>query len=416
MTDNNTTVAGIDCALEKHQYQLASATGAVLAKGSIANSLAGGELLCKQLERHAAKDNVIIGIEATNTYHLCLQHFLAGKGYKVIVINPMKTSAYTKIDDYGNKTDAIDANGICSFLLDGKHRTIKQMNQKYLKLRELCRCLTKLQADLVRTALRLHSRLLVINPEFTQYFSETFSDSGLYILEKYPTPLQLAEAKEDELQQALDKIANGFGKPDTAQRIIGLAIESFGVTADTEGYLRYIQHHLDAYRFLREKVREIKKEIRAEARKEYCCKEIETISSIRGVGTEIAAGILAELGDIRNFSKVSSIVRFAGMIVLRHSSGKTEGTSRMSKQGSRYLRCYLHQAAMGAKLHSVTFAAIYAQRNMKIKDLDPQSKKIARAKVRGCLARRMLETIALCLMKGRKFNDKIAFDAIELDD
>ena len=102
--------------------------------------------------------------------------------------------------------------------------------------------------------------------------------------------------------------------------------------------------------------------------------------------------------------------------MLRKQSGKTEGKTRMSKQGSKYLRNYLYQAAMGAKLHSATFAAVYANRNLKAKDLNALDKRIAKAKALANIARRILETIYTCAKKKRLFNDLMAFDSLKLDD
>lgn len=409
-------VVGIDCALEKHQYQISTKDAEVLSKGPLKNTTKDGRRLVKKLESITQKENIIIGIEATNNYHICMQKYLVSNGYKVVVINPLKTHAYKQIDDYGNKTDAIDAKGICRFLIDGKHKNIKQMKQKYLKLRELCRCWQKLRSDMTRTALRMHTRLVIINPEFTQYFYKNFCDSALFVFENYLTPDELVVADVDELQKELDRIAGGFGKKGTAKKIVDLAKDSFGVKEDIEGYVRYVQYHLEEYRFLKKKVLEIKREIRKEAKKEYCRREIEIINSTRGLGIELSAGILSELGDIKNFEKISSIVRFAGIIVLENQSGKMKGKSKMSKQGSNYLRLYLHQGSMGAKLHSATFAAINMQRNLRMKDLDPESKRIGKAKTMGCLARRIMETVAIGLMKNRMFNDKIAFESIQIDD
>lgn len=412
---NNKIVVGIDIAMEKHQYQICDAKK-VYSKGAIQNNIVGGNKLLAKIKEVAKDKLVVVGMEATNTYHLCLQNFLQNNKLKVIVINPLKTSAYSKIDDYGNKTDPIDAKGICNFLLDNKHKNIKQMNQKYLKLRELCRCWLKFKGDMTRISLRLRSRLIIINPEFESYFQKTLCKSGLWILGNYLIPENIAKLDVEKLQSELKKIAGVFGKKDTAQRIVELAKNTFGIKKNIEGYLRYIQYHLEEFEFLREKVFEIKKEIRRETEKDYCKKDIEYISSIRGIGTEVAAGILAELGDFDNFEKRSSIVRFAGLTVLRKQSGKTEGKARMSKQGSSYLRCFLYQAAMGTKLHSATFSAVYANRKLKVKDLNPQDKKIANAKALANIARRILETIYTCEKKKRLFNDKIAFESLQLDD
>lgn len=412
---NSQVVVGIDIAMETHQYQI-SDTEKVFSKGKIENNIEGGKKLLARIQEAAKGKEVIIGMEATNNYHLCLQYFLEKSGLKVFVINPLKTSAYKNIDDFGNKTDPIDAKGICNFLLDGKHKNIKKPQQKYHLLKELCRCWQKLQGDMTGAVLRLKSRLIVINPEFEQYFQSSFCPSGLYLMEKYLLPENIEQIKVEELQVELDKFAGVLGKKDTAQRIVQLAKESFGVRENISGYIRYVQYHLDEVKFLRQQVLNIKREIRKEARKEEIQKELQYISSIKGVGLEVAAGILAEIGTFDNFEKISSIVRFAGLTVLQKQSGKTEGRGRMSKQGSTYLRCYLYQAAMGTKLHSATFAAVYANRKLKLKDLPELDKKIGKAKALANIARRILETIFICAKKDRIFNDKIAFESLKIDE
>lgn len=412
---NSQIAVGIDIAMEKHQYQISDAEQ-VFSKGKIENNTTGGKLLLTKIREAAKGRDVIVGMEATATYHLCLQNFLEKNGFNVVVINPLKTSAYKNIDDYGNKTDPIDAKGICNFLLDGKHKSIKRPEQKYHLLKELCRCWQKLQSDMTGAVLRLKSRLIILNPEFEQYFQSSSCPSGLYMMEHYLLPEKIEQLDVEKLQKELDKIAGVLGKKDTAQRIIQLAKESFGVRENIEGYVRYLQYHLDEVKFLRQQVLDIKREIRKEARKEEIQKELQYISSIKGIGLEIAAGLLAEIGTFDNFEKMSSIVRFAGLTVLRKQSGKTDGYGRMSKQGSPYLRCFLYQAAMGTKLHSATFAAVYANRKLKLKDLPILEKKIGKAKALANIARRILETIFICAKKKRLFNDKIAFDSLQLDE
>lgn len=412
---NSKIAVGIDIAMEKHQYHI-SDTEEVYAKGKIENNTAGGNKLLKKIKEVAHGREVIVGMEATATYHLCLQNFLENNGLKVVVINPLKTSAYKNIDDYGNKTDPIDAKGICNFLLDEKYKNIKRPKQKYHLLKELCRCWQKLQGDMTCAVLRLKSRLIIINPEFDQYFQSSHCPSGLYMMENYLLPEKIEQLDIEKLQMELNKIAGVLGKKDAAQRIIQLAKESFGVRENIEGYIRYLQYHLDEVKFLRQQVLDIKREIRKEARKEEVQKELQYISSIKGIGFEIAAGLLAELGTFDNFEKISSIVRFAGLTVLRKQSGKTDGFGRMSKQGSPYLRCFLYQAAMGTKLHSATFAAVYANRKLKLKNLPILEKKIGNAKALANIARRILETVFICAKKNRLFNDKIAFDSLNLDE
>jgi transposase len=416
MTQVEKFFVGIDIGLDKHQYQISEINNRIISKGQISNTKLDAIKLIKQINLICKKDEIIIGMEATNTYHLNLQNYLISNGFKVIVINPLKTSAYKQIDDFGNKTDPIDANGICQFLIDGKHKKIKQLNNKYLILRELCRCLQKFNSDLTRCRVRLYSRLQIINPEFRQYFSEPLCKSGIYFLDNYMLPDKIKYLDVDLLQEKLDNFANGFGKSDTAKKIINFAKNSFGLTDNIEGYIRYCKYQIEEFKFLQDKVKEIKRELRKECSQDYCKEEIEIISSINGISVEIAAGILSEIGDVNNFDKLSSVIRFAGMIALKKQSGKTDGKSRMSKQGSSYLRNYLYQAVMGTKLHSATYAAVYANKCLKIKDLDSESKRIAKKKIKGNLARRILETTMINLWKKRMFNEKKAFDSIEIED
>lgn len=412
---NSQIVVGIDVGMEKHQYQICD-TDEIFSKGKIPNSREGGNKLLKKIKEAAKGRKVIVGLEATARYHLCLQNFLEKKGLSTVAINPLKTSAYKNIDDFGNKSDPIDANGICQFLLDGKHKKIKKPEQRYHLLKELCRCWLKLQSDLTRAVLRLKSRLIIINPEFEQYFQSSHCPSGLYLMEEYLLPEKIEQLDVEKLQLELDKIAGVLGKKDAAKRIIQLAKESFGIRENICGYIRYVQYHLDEVKFLRQQVLDIKREIRKEARKEEVQKELKYISSIKGIGLEIAAGLLAEIGTFDNFEKISSIVRFAGLTVLQNQSGKKVGRGIMSKQGSPQLRCYLYQAAMGAKLHAATFAAVYANRKLKLKDLPVLDKKIEKAKALANIARRILETVFICAKKDRLFNDKIAFDSLKLDE
>ncbi len=62
-----------------------------------------------------------------------------------------------------------------------------------------------------------------------------------------------------------------------------------------------------------------------------------------GVGDILAPQIMAEVGDVRNYPKKSSTVRFAGLEPVDDSSGKHHGDKKISKKGSPHLRKSLFQ-------------------------------------------------------------------------
>jgi len=62
-----------------------------------------------------------------------------------------------------------------------------------------------------------------------------------------------------------------------------------------------------------------------------------------GVGEILAPKIIAEVGDVRNYRKKSSTVRFAGLDPVDNDSGDFHGDKKISKQGSPHLRKVLFQ-------------------------------------------------------------------------
>ncbi|SFB63027.1 Transposase IS116/IS110/IS902 family protein, partial [Cohnella sp. OV330] len=73
--------------------------------------------------------------------------------------------------------------------------------------------------------------------------------------------------------------------------------------------------------------------------------EFELIQSIPGIGTKIAATILAEVGEIDRFDHAKKLVAFAGIDPSVFSSGKFTATrNAITKRGSRRLRTVLYLA------------------------------------------------------------------------
>ena len=70
------------------------------------------------------------------------------------------------------------------------------------------------------------------------------------------------------------------------------------------------------------------------------------IQSIPGIGEALAPVILAEIGDINNFSTPSKLTAFAGIDPSENQSGNKKSTDeKTSKRGSPYLRHAIYQAA-----------------------------------------------------------------------
>ena len=69
------------------------------------------------------------------------------------------------------------------------------------------------------------------------------------------------------------------------------------------------------------------------------------IKSIPGIGDNLAARIIAELGDMTRFKKKNELVAFAGLDPRISESGQDDGDHmHITKKGNKRLRCLLYLA------------------------------------------------------------------------
>ena len=86
---------------------------------------------------------------------------------------------------------------------------------------------------------------------------------------------------------------------------------------------------------------------------------VEKLLAIKGVGSIIIAGFIAEVGDIRRFDSPKQIQKYAGLELVENSSGKHKGRTRISKRGRRKLRKILYQVMVPLLARNKEFRGIY---------------------------------------------------------
>lgn len=85
-----------------------------------------------------------------------------------------------------------------------------------------------------------------------------------------------------------------------------------------------------------------------------------TLTTLPGVGPVLAAGILAEIGNIQCFASDEQVAKLAGLVWKRHPSGKFEAQDRpMVASANKYLRYYLVEAANALRMHEASYRAFY---------------------------------------------------------
>lgn len=109
---------------------------------------------------------------------------------------------------------------------------------------------------------------------------------------------------------------------------------------------------------LREKAKELEKQLRG-FRKE----EQKLLQTIPGVGPITAVSFIAEVADIRRFSRAKKLVAFIGLDSRVHQSGTSiHGKGYISKRGNKILRTRLYNAASVAVLHDNQFKIFFQKK------------------------------------------------------
>ena len=384
---------GIDVSLEKHDCCILDQSLRLVNAFTICNNRSGFDSLAAILADLACSDDVKIGLEATGIYGNNLVNFLRRKGYGVSIINPLLSKKHLSATTLRKtKTDKSDARNIALIVASEDSQPDLPVSYHTSELKSLCRARFFLVKD--RSALKNRVKRLVtmLFPELLHEFSNLFGASGMAILRRYPSAMQLAGCHVDTLANLLRKTSRGaFGKA-KALYLRDLAKTSVGTYSDAAEL--ELCMHLERMELLDRQIMQMESKIR--------CIMVEMdspILSIKGIGFILGAAILSEIGDIHRFASPSKLLAFSGSEPSIYQSGKfTPSSGKMVKRGSTFLRYALFQAAGCVAQNSLTFADY---RNKKLLEGKPN------AVVRSHLVKKLVRVIFALLSNNSSFVDQI---------
>lgn len=351
---------GIDVAKDKHDCFILNAEGEILEDVfTISNNLEGFMCLLSKLQSCAtAQDKIKVGLEATGHYSYNLLGFLLNNGLTTYVLNPLQTNLYRKsLTLRKTKTDRVDARMIASMLLSDvglKPYTDTSYHNEELK------SLTRYRFDKVQDRAKLKSsvsRLVcILFPELEKLVPSLHMASIYALLEEFPGAKQIASANLTHLKNILATASKGHYGREKAIEIRDAARSSIGSQLSAKSL--ELQHTI---RLIQELNREID-DIEAEIQK--IMDDLQSpITTIPGVGLQMGAMILAEVGDFSNFDSPDKVLAYAGLSPSTYQSGQLKNCyPHMEKRGSRYLRYALFNAAKYVCIWDPTFAAYLAKK------------------------------------------------------
>ena len=351
---------GINVAKDKHDCFIVNSDGEVLHDVfTIQNNMAGfKDLLFKIKSAEPNPDKVKLGLEATGHYSCNILGFLKRMGIPTIEINPLYTSLSRKsISLRKTKTDKVDARTIANMIMSDV--SLKPYSDKLYHNEDL-KSLTRYRFDKVSQRAKLKqsvSRLInILFPELETLVSTLHGKAVYTLLSEFTSAQHIASANLKHLTHLLDKASKGRFKRATADQIRETARQSIGSYLPAKSL--ELKHTIKLIYELNEEIAEIDAEI-----KKIMDIIDSPILSIPGIGINLGAIIIAEIGDFSRFDNPDKILAFAGCSPSTYQSGQLYSShAKMEKRGSKYLRWALMNAAAYVCKWEPTFAEFLSKK------------------------------------------------------
>ena len=348
---------GIDIGKFKHSFCLVNKeTGEIIIEPMFfENNKSGFDMFLSSIKK-ISKNNILIGMEDTGHYHLNLLKFLLDKHYQVALINPIATNLTRKMQGGITKNDKLDTLTICDVLSSNqrmKSYRITKLNRFDLyEQKQLTREHHNLKESLNQYSNRLQKCIDIVFPEFNSLFKSKYGVVYMNILREFGSADVIAHTDIRTLRKCFD-IGRGMRISLTPEKLKEVAKNSIGFPSLSEAI--QIKHLVAQIELINEQIAEIDKKI-----EEFSVTNNSPILSIPGISHFSGTSILAELGDIDNYSKPSQIIKYAGVAPLTYESSQfTAQHTAITKKGSKYLRKTLYQIITPVIQHNPVFKEFY---------------------------------------------------------
>lgn len=390
-------LVGIDVGKNSHYFTVVSKqTGEVLSEPSkINNNQDGFNSLLSSIKPYKSSD-ILIGMEDTGHYHFTLLKYLLDKKYTIALINPVTTDLTRRANGSISKTDKLDTLTICDILASNnikKPYRISKINRFDLYEQ---RCLTRhhhnLKEELNVYSNRLQKCIDIVFPEYNDLFESKYGLVYNNILKTFTSAANIASADIRSLRKCFEFKGRGRRISLIADKLKQVAKESIGINSISE--VIQIRHLIDQIELINNQLEEIDKKI-----EEFSKQTNSPILSTPGISHFSGTSILAEIGDINNFSNHRQLIKYAGVSPLTYESSqfKAQHTS-ITKKGSKYLRKTLYQIILPVINNNETFKKYY-----KLKISQGKSHRCAC----GHCVRKLLRIIFHLLKTGQSFDSAL---------
>jgi transposase len=341
----------IDYAKKDHVVMFCNGNGKILRKPfSVKNSPEGKNYLIDQVTKsclhHGIKpEHVFYGGEDCGSYADNFIFALRSENYLVAGVNAH--DAKKQRENMQASTDRLDLMGICKMLISCRGNCSPAQSGIYWTLRTLVRQRQKLVSIATAVRCRIHT---IVDRIFPGFLNEKksgvfpFSKGSLALMENKFSVHQIRRRRPSSLTKFLARhlVHHPDRCTEKLQKYASLVLLP---PPDHIAALQIsLQMQVALLSCLQENIDHINKEIA-----QYLAQTPGAfLTSIRGIGITLAAGVTAEIGDPYKQKSLNNLVSYSGIIPRVKQTGGAQGKTRVkkvAKRCNRILKNYVVQSA-----------------------------------------------------------------------
>ena len=296
----------------------------------------------KELEGITNEKPVVV-FESTGVYHRSLQQYLEDNNIDYIMISPLASAKIRKSNIRSTKNDKRDCKTIARAYFEKDFPLHKKSDEIYDNLREMNRYYHYLTEQLKKCKVQFKLLLDIIFPKFDLYDND-YSGIPMTLFSKYHHPDEIKNKHPESLAKYLaSKTCHHYNYClKEAINIIKYCNEcQSGCSKDSvdcvlfSEVIKQVKNKVEEQELYLQKIIDLAKDL----------PNYELLLTIPGISNNLAARILAEIGDISRFPRARSLVAYAGIDPNVYQSGENDGLHlRITKKGNKELRCLLYLA------------------------------------------------------------------------
>ncbi len=309
-------IVGIDVHKHTHAAALIDERGGLIAHLTLSNSPKGYRQLIDWLVDHQAAD-AVIGVESPGSYGRCLVTALAGAGFEVLQVPAWRTHRERHRRGPG-KTDPGDALSIAKVVLTARDELGAAQEP------EIVRALGMLELQRRRFVRDRTQAIQRLRADWTQH--DPVAEAGTIRCDRQR---ELRKLKRIDLGDSL------------VQRTAARCIRELARDIDD----------------LNQRIAALDTEIA-----ELLLEHDNPLEDLMGVGSNLAATIIAQAGDVRRFRNAAAFARFCGAAPIPCGSGQTSHRHRLHRGGNRQLNAALYRIAIVQQRHHPQAKAFLARK------------------------------------------------------